>query len=297
MVKVSESCSFRWVVDVEDEAATGLFEQRLALLPAQEQAIVQSFLQPIDQQRALLSRILQRCCVCAALGVAWEDVALSLTKGRKPFTTNAKPAHAPNFNFNVSHEGRYVALASDPLYLVGVDVSAPRRYRPGGGGAGSGSAARPLGPYLQTFRGQLATSEWALLQRLAPDEELQEAAFQRLWSLKEAFIKARGDGLGFQPLSRAAFRFPRDDPWVTSAHLTLDGVAQSRWCFSLEPLPHGHCVSVAMGPPAEAVDEFGVFRGTLHDRQAAPDPNTPPKAFERVALSDLLPKARCPTVT
>jgi hypothetical protein len=27
--------------------------------------------------------------------------------------------------------------------------------------------------------------QWAMLQGLAPDTELQEAAFQRLWSLKE----------------------------------------------------------------------------------------------------------------
>ena len=34
-------------------------------------------------------------------------------------------ASAPNFNFNVSHEGDYVVLAAEPVLLVGVDVSAP----------------------------------------------------------------------------------------------------------------------------------------------------------------------------
>lgn len=28
----------------------------------------------------------------------------------------------PNFNFNVSHHGDYVAIASEPLCLVGVDI-------------------------------------------------------------------------------------------------------------------------------------------------------------------------------
>jgi 4'-phosphopantetheinyl transferase len=28
----------------------------------------------------------------------------------------------PNFNFNVSHHGDYVAIASEPLCLVGIDI-------------------------------------------------------------------------------------------------------------------------------------------------------------------------------
>ncbi|EFJ43800.1 hypothetical protein VOLCADRAFT_121370 [Volvox carteri f. nagariensis] len=250
----SARCRIRWIVDLEAEELSGSFQRRLELLPVHEQQQVLAFMRQTDQQRALISRLLQRCCVCSALGVQWADVALSLTKGRKPFTTNAKPAHAPNFNFNVSHEGRYVALAADPLYLVGVDMAAPRRWRPG---PGPGSVARSLDQYLQSFRGQLADSEWALLERLGVDEERREAAFQRLWSLKEAFVKARGDGLGFPQLNRAAFQFPGGDPWATTAQLVLDGHVQNSWCFTLEQLPHGHCVCVAHGPAVAAVDQLG----------------------------------------
>ncbi len=99
--------SFRWVVDIETDVGA-LPPQRIAqlraLLPPEEQAQVMAFLQPADQHRALVSRLLQRCCVSLALGVDWTAVSLSRTKGRKPFTTNPKPPAAPNFNFNVSHE-------------------------------------------------------------------------------------------------------------------------------------------------------------------------------------------------
>lgn len=79
---------------------------KLATCPSAPVARIQvlNFLQPIDQHRALASRLLQRCCVCIALGVKWNDVILAQTKARKPFTTNTKPPSAPNFNFNVSHE-------------------------------------------------------------------------------------------------------------------------------------------------------------------------------------------------
>eukprot|EP00198_Chlamydomonas_reinhardtii_P011536 XP_001700873.1 predicted protein [Chlamydomonas reinhardtii] len=251
---------------------------------------------------------MQRCAVTAALGVAWPEVALARTKGRKPFTTNAKPPHAPNFNFNVSHEGRYVVLAAEPLALVGVDVAAPRSARPGP------AAARPLDQHLRIFRPQLADSEWALLEGLAGSAQRQEAAFQSLWSLKEAFIKARGDGLGFSPLSRAAFELPQpgdcsgdsvtqpsaaptvpDAPsTVRSATLVLDGVRQLRWRFELHMLPGHHCAAVALGPAAEAVDEWGVFKATLGFPGYAPGHTASSGAcptFQALSLRQLLMQA------
>ncbi|KAG2440950.1 hypothetical protein HXX76_003803 [Chlamydomonas incerta] len=290
--------------------AGGLFQRHLALLPPAEQQQVLEFLQPADKYRASCSRIMQRCAVSVALGVPWPEVALARTKGRKPFTTNAKPPYAPNFNFN----GRYVVLAAEPLALVGVDVAAPRSARPGP------AAARPLEQHLRIFRPQFADSEWALLEGLAGHAERQEAAFQSLWSLKEAFIKARGDGLGFSPLSRAAFELPQpggdgghigsasqmqvaapaaldaSGGNVQSAALLLDGVRQSRWRFELHTLPADHCVAVALGPPADAVDEIGVFKATLGFATYVPDPNDRPKAsggpaFQTTSLRQLLVQA------
>ena len=79
-----------------------------------------------DQKRALVSRLLQRQCVSAAMGIAWESVLIKRTKGRKPFATNKglDRSQAPNFNFNVSHE---VCCASQSLSSV------PRwpAFRPG----------------------------------------------------------------------------------------------------------------------------------------------------------------------
>ena len=41
-----------------------------------------------DQKRALVSRLLQRQCVSAAMSLAWETVQIKRTKGRKPFVMN-----------------------------------------------------------------------------------------------------------------------------------------------------------------------------------------------------------------
>ena len=68
---------------------------------------VESFRFKDDQKRALLSRLLQRRCISVALGVPWDRVCIKRTKAKKPFAVSvaARP-HAPNFNFNVSHEAR-----------------------------------------------------------------------------------------------------------------------------------------------------------------------------------------------
>lgn len=73
-----------------------------------------------------------------------------------------------------------------------------------------------------------------------------------LWA--QSYIKARGDGLGFEPLSRARFEFEGGNPWAPRARVVVDGKQRPRWCFRLHELPHGHWVSVAQGDPTDIVD-------------------------------------------
>lgn len=97
----------RWAVDTEswkpNEAQLALL---LRLLPSQEAAECTAYKLAPDRKRALISRLLQRACICQALGVPWQQVQVRRTRGRKPFCANLPlpTATAPNFNFNVSHE-------------------------------------------------------------------------------------------------------------------------------------------------------------------------------------------------
>ncbi len=43
-----------------------------------------------DRKRALVSQLLQRACCQHALGVPFQEVALSRTKGGKPFLARAR---------------------------------------------------------------------------------------------------------------------------------------------------------------------------------------------------------------
>ena len=117
----------------------------------------------------------------------------------------------------------------------------------------------------------------------------EDAAFRAHWALKEAYTKARGDGLGCA-FGGIAFEgvvgggggedggggecgggacvvgwaaAPRATPVRLPARPTLRG--RPAWRFELHALdgPAGHIAAVARGPAADAVDEGGAFVATL----------------------------------
>ncbi|BGE87889.1 hypothetical protein Ms3S1_p11300 (plasmid) [Methylosinus sp. 3S-1] len=88
------------------------------------------------------------------------------------------PAFAfPSLEFNLSHTHGAVACAVTHGRPVGVDIE---------------NASRDI-DLLALARAYFAPAETALLEALV--EEERAAAFFQLWTLKEAYVKARGDGL------------------------------------------------------------------------------------------------------
>ena len=87
------------------------------------------YLREDDRKRALVSRLLQRRACVEATGVPWAQVELKRTKGGKPFMANKPAGFGPNWNWNVSHEGHFVALAAEARVLCGIDVAAPDQVR------------------------------------------------------------------------------------------------------------------------------------------------------------------------
>lgn len=83
----------------------------------------------------------------------------------------------------------------------------------------------------------------------------------------QAYIKARGDGMAFE-VSRLEVQLPAavtaqpSLPWagqpVQCAQLVVDGVPQVCWRAFVQRLPNRHWVAVVRGPPADAIDAFGV---------------------------------------
>jgi len=107
-----------------------------------------------------------------------------------------------------------------------------------------------------------------------PEEDPAYGAFQRHWCCKEAFVKARGDGLEF-PFNRIEFSLlpaAEHDAAVRASGgrpppgfaARVDGVdIGPRWRFFQHRLGGQHWAAVARGPTGEVVDAQGEFRRTL----------------------------------
>ena len=123
-------------------------------------------------ERYVVTRSLVRIVLGTRLGVAPRDVAVSRTDTGKPIV--AAGAH-----FNVSHSGDLVLLALSADRPIGVDVE--RR--------------RDVSRVPALSQRWLTPTERRDFERLCTSGTPESDAFLRVWSLKEAQLKALGVGI------------------------------------------------------------------------------------------------------
>lgn len=171
-----------------------------------------------DRNRYTAAHGLLRQVLARHLDIAPSDVAYQYGDRGKP---QLDRRHASNLRFNLSHSGNLGACATIADREVGVDVEQVRSDR-----NHTGIAERYLAP-----------SEGAALQELPVDTRIK--AFYNCWTLKEAYLKARGDGLlvplnsfdvavlpGAPPaLLRSSAATDEPDRWRLMSFTPLDGFA------------------------------------------------------------------------
>ncbi|WP_052481290.1 4'-phosphopantetheinyl transferase family protein [Gilvimarinus agarilyticus] len=117
--------------------------------------------------RALLRNVLSTCC-----NTPPAELDFTANAAGKPRLTLDQAPH-----FNLSHSGQWMALAVDWHAPVGIDIEHPQKQR----------------NLLAIARHYYHAREAQRLAKL--DEPTQSREFYRLWTLKEAFFKARGTGI------------------------------------------------------------------------------------------------------
>jgi len=162
-----------WRVDL---AAVADGELRwLKILSPDEQTKAARFRFARDRRRFASTRAVLRTVLGAYLGSEPEKIIFRYAGKGKPFL---KPRNsAESIDFNVSHSGDVALLVFARGRPVGVDVEQIRDN---------------LDP-LAIARRYFSTHEQSQLAAFGPGERC--AAFFRCWTRKEAYIKARGDGL------------------------------------------------------------------------------------------------------
>jgi 4'-phosphopantetheinyl transferase len=183
----------RWLaVRPEDPAAPSWW----SLLDDAERARADRFRFAADRLAYVAAHALLRQILADAVGLAPRDWRFATEPSGKPVIA---PAFGrPTLKFNLSHTRGMVACAVGWGDDLGVDVE----------------PAHAADAALEIVSRNFAPSEIARLSALDPRE--RSVAFTRLWTLKEAYIKATGQGLGL-PLDGFAFTL---DPTVLWFHTT-----------------------------------------------------------------------------
>jgi 4'-phosphopantetheinyl transferase len=158
-----------------------------------------------------------------------REIRFGVEAQGKPYVAQPAQARQP---FNIAHTDGLVVcgIGSTAHRLIGVDVE--RLHRRTDPALAERYFSQPEVRYLRACRGEAA--------RLR--------AFLRIWTLKEAFIKAIGTGL-HTPLANFAFEeIDSDSPTIRILHPDLESELCWRF-FSVEPRP-GFVAAIAVAPLA-----------------------------------------------
>ena len=178
--------------------------------------------------RALLAAYLER---------APDDVRLAIGEHGKPSLDRRFLAGSRALDFNVSHSGGALLVGVAREQELGVDIETQRRRR----------------PVLDLARRFFAAEEASALAGI--DEPLRQTAFLRVWSCKEAVVKALGSGIGFG-LERLQFRIdPAGEPVELSVIHASAGTAEDWHIVRLAPTSD-HVGALAWRGPVRRVRAF-----------------------------------------
>lgn len=189
-----------------------------ALLCDDERERQARFAAPTPRRLDLVARGLSRVVLSRlAPQVAPHDWRFIRSQTGRP--SLAPPFDATGLHFNLAHTHGLVVMAAGHVPNIGIDVEAmDKRVR------------------LDIARRYFSDAETAALFALPPQE--QAARFLRLWTLKEAWLKATGQGVA-GGLSRTAFEF--DGETVLFRRADADAGC---WVFR-ELRPPGYLVAIA----------------------------------------------------
>jgi 4'-phosphopantetheinyl transferase len=215
-----------WYVFV-DKIDAQLSDEYLALLPHDERQQIRRFSHEPSRRQSLASRVLMRTVLASYLGEDPWSLRFHRNKYGKP---SLEPPSKPALEFNLSHTHGLVVCAVTRQHALGVDVEPCQRRT----------------DYLGLARRFFARPEITLLEQRTPAE--QPRTFIELWTLKEAFIKARGMGLSL-PLDSFAFELaPGQTPKIELLDRSEGGARD--WQFAQLEMKGEYQMALAVERPA-----------------------------------------------
>ena len=188
--------------------STVAVSRRRGSLSSEELERVDRFRSEHDRTRFVLGRIVARSVLGSCLEQPARDVQITLDYLGKPIV--AAPSETL-IHFNIAHSGDYVLFALARERRVGVDVEQIRE---------TNDLKEIAARYF---------SKIEYLRLLTVPERLRAESFYRCWTMKEAYLKARGEGFR---LSLDAFDvafLPSEMPRLLETRFNY--VDAKQWCI------------------------------------------------------------------
>ena len=181
-----------------------------------------------DRRRYIVSQGYLRTILGRYVGIAPEQVAFRYGVRGKPALKNLAnmPPASGNVRFNASHSHELALYAIGRDREVGIDVE----------------YIRPIPDAEQIVERYFARQECAEFQSL-PEAQRVEAFFS-CWTRKEAFLKARGEGL-YRPLHQFAVSLTPQEP-ARLLSFEEDSQELARWSLQALVPAAGYVATVAV---------------------------------------------------
>lgn len=181
------------------------------------------------RQSFILSHGFLRAILAPYLGIGPADIKILVGTHGKPFVDGGP-------GFSLAHAGTYAVVAIADTEFIGVDVEQDR------------PELDPVDVAQRFF----AEAEWQSLKELPTAEA--KARFRRLWTCKEAFVKAIGLGMNYS-LDRVVI----DDSLNGTARVAkveAEYGPESAWSLLIRPLTAQCDLAVAVKSPAPLTSQL-----------------------------------------
>lgn len=215
-----------WLVDLRRVSDARLEDYR-ALLSEEERNRLQGYKNPKVQRSQLITRAAVRVCLSQyAESFPPEAWQFERSEAGKPQLVQSPLP----LSFNLSHSGDWLAVAVTVTTLLGVDVQH--------------KTTRPA--HLELARRYFHPEEVKELEACA-NESIRLERFFYFWTLKEAYLKARGTGIA-TGLEKVRFGTESDGRIVAMLAAELNDDAQ-QWQFHHYPLEDDYSLALAVNQP------------------------------------------------
>ena len=212
--------------DTSSVTSPALLSRYRELLEPAETARLDRFRFEKDRHSFLVSHALLRTVLSEFTGTDAASLQFAAGEHGKPYLDSTRLQSTAPLAFNLSHSGSYAAVAvRQGQAALGVDIEFHRAER----------------RFAELSRRYFADSEVRALD--AEPGHAMMGRFYDIWTLKEAYLKARGTGLQL-PLEDFAFAFSADR-LDFNARPDLDDCPQ-RWRFWCARFPGEFSVALAI---------------------------------------------------